>query len=245
MPEWNSSTRRLAIASLCTLALSALVVWLEHTPLRASLIGFLERVGQGHHDDAYGSVLWRVSQLGHGHMLAFLIAALAIWVSDRRQVQDSVVMLLLASAIGGMLKLCFDRERPFGGEGLGWPSGHAYGNAAIALSLYRRAPIVRTLAWAFAIAVMVSRILSHRHWPGDVLGGLAVALAAAAIARSLPPLLPGGLASWRARATIAALAVLVAGFEAAVAPGRDDWVPLAAPLLLTLACAALLRERAA
>lgn len=245
MPEWNASTRRLAIAAAFVLSLTVLVVWLEHTPWRAALIDFVERVGRSHHEDFYGALLWRISQLGHGHMLVYVVVALAIWIPDRRQVQDSVVMLVTVSVVGGLLKLCFDRERPFDDQGLGWPSGHAYGNAAVALSLYRRTPAVRVLAWSFAIAVMVSRILSHRHWPGDVLGGVAVALGVAAFARSLPMLLPAGLADRSFRIGIAGLAVVVAGFELAVAPGRDDWVPLAAPLLLTLACAALLREHPA
>jgi membrane-associated phospholipid phosphatase len=79
-------------------------------------------------------------------------------------------------------------------DDFGFPSGHVATTAAWALGLAwsrrRRRPIGAAVAWVALMAL--SRMYLGRHFPADVLGGLAVGVAGLAIARlALPPATAG------------------------------------------------------
>lgn len=65
-----------------------------------------------------------------------------------------------------------------GGDGYGFPSGHAQGNATVWTSLYLSRPgrVTLILGLAAVILVSLSRLYLGVHHPADVLGGIALGL---------------------------------------------------------------------
>ncbi len=113
------------------------------------------------------------------------------------------------------------------GHDYGFPSGHVAAAAAFLLALARFFRSHRALAFAaFWVPVMaLSRIYLGRHFPGDVLGGLAVGIAAVALSVPLVRTLEWGAfesRGWKGRLVLAAIALLPLG----LAP----FVPLLAPI---------------
>jgi membrane-associated phospholipid phosphatase len=93
-----------------------------------------------------------------------------------------------ALAVAKLLKLLASRPRPgisqFERKGRqSFPSSHVAGPAALVTSLYFLAP--RTKPWiavlalgtAMTAAVAVERVCAARHWPTDVLAGIALGAA--------------------------------------------------------------------
>lgn len=112
---------------------------------------------------------------------------------DGRSLLNFLVVGAGALFIPRVLKIVFDRPRPDFAERLVWvtdlsfPSGHAFGAAAIYAFLviyaftHLRGALERTFAAGFAMALIVlvgfSRIYLGAHHTTDVLGGLAAGLA--------------------------------------------------------------------
>lgn len=88
----------------------------------------------------------------------------------------------LVLAAGG-LKDLFGRPSPFTSHGgISFPSGHAIGSLALALSLAlvtppRLRPLVAACGIAFVIAVAIAVVADGGHWPTDVLAGWLLAIA--------------------------------------------------------------------
>lgn len=112
--------------------------------------------------------------------------------------------VVLATVMKGMLKHTVSRTRPFllfkrgqhetrlnGPDDKAWhsfPSGHAAGAAALARSATRCWPQARLPAYAAAAAMSMSRVPPGSHYPSDVVAGVLVGIAAAAIVdKVLPP----------------------------------------------------------
>lgn len=140
-----------------------------------------------------------VTYLGHGWFLVPATVALLWWFPEARaRWWIWVALMLLAPAAETAFKVLVARPRPFDAS-LGFPSGHATAAAAyfgaliyVAGALRPSArTLVRTLAGLAIVLVALSRVMLRAHWPSDVLGGIALGLAlasaAALLARPAPP----------------------------------------------------------
>jgi undecaprenyl-diphosphatase len=130
------------------------------------------------------------------YLFAALLAALFIargkWQS--RNARHGVVAAGIAAALGLAIAhgitLLWDRPRPFeshSGVHLfvapsgdpSFPSDHATGAFAIAVSLYLRSRRVGLIALAMAAVVALARVAVGVHYPADVIGGALVGTTAA------------------------------------------------------------------
>ncbi|MBU3699884.1 MAG: phosphatase PAP2 family protein [Candidatus Kapabacteria bacterium] len=121
------------------------------------------------------------------------------------------VMLVLTVAVADqlshrLLKEVIQRPRPYmvlsdaiqlvGSGGGSFPSNHAMNSAIIAVILSVFFPRFRSLWWAYAGIIAVSRVYCGVHYPSDVLGGLVIGVAVATLvlhfARRQWPQLPIG-----------------------------------------------------
>lgn len=86
--------------------------------------------------------------------------------------------MLLTYAIDGALKLGVVRKRPDGSDAMSFPSAHSAAAACMAAVLWERyGPEAGIPAAAIASLVAVSRIQIGRHFPSDVIAGLAIGAA--------------------------------------------------------------------
>lgn len=131
-------------------------------------------------------------------------AALMALSGDARARRTAVRAMLAASAADGaatlVLKRVFPRARPdMSGvpaarlprkryRSSAFPSGHTAAAAGFAFGVMADAPRpLNALVGVLAGAVALSRVHSGVHYPGDVLGGVAVGAGAALAARALVP----------------------------------------------------------
>lgn len=86
--------------------------------------------------------------------------------------------MLLTYGIVGALKLGVVRERPDGSDMMSFPSAHSAAAACMAAVLWKRyGPEAGIPAAALASFVAASRIQIGRHFPSDVIAGLAIGAA--------------------------------------------------------------------
>jgi undecaprenyl-diphosphatase len=132
--------------------------------------------------------------------LTVVLALLLWWRGDRRGALFVVVTRLLAMVVSTGVKLLVRRPRPLlahplaHASGYSFPSGHALGSAALWASIAfvaagRGLPRARALAVAMAVPVVVAstRVVLGVHYVTDVVGGLLLGWACAAICRRLTP----------------------------------------------------------
>lgn len=193
----SPSTLRFAVFGSLTLAIISLLLWAEgdfdrwfllaHNPLRddrtvAAFSGLVSRFGM--------SVI----------CVLLLAAAAASFRSPAFEMTRAVLMVVLfsfaaAALVGNVLKELLGRARPMvelagqlNAAGLhgspSFPSGHAAMSLALALPFVLIVPagglavrIVKLALLAAASIVCYSRIVQGAHYPSDVLGGVALALA--------------------------------------------------------------------
>lgn len=121
------------------------------------------------------------------------LAATALWRGRGARVAAAAVFSpVVALVLIALLKLVFHRARPEGALlfthlGYSFPSGHATGSMAVAVTLAyvlareRAAPRwAGALAIVFSLLVGWSRLYLDVHWATDVIGGWAIGLAIAA-----------------------------------------------------------------
>jgi membrane-associated phospholipid phosphatase len=109
-------------------------------------------------------------------------AALLSGAAGRVFVGESLVALLPLNGAVELLKWSVNRTRPDGDRNRrnsSFPSSHAANAFALAAVITRRWRRAAIPAWLAASVVAFSRLYLDRHWLTDVLGSLALALAAA------------------------------------------------------------------
>jgi undecaprenyl-diphosphatase len=167
---------------------SALHDWALGAPWSVSLARFLERIGR------VGVSFW-------------VVLAVTIVLLLRRRWRTAAALVttaILAPIVTDQIKPLVDRARPVwdvplsGEQTLSYPSGHATAGIAVYLACglalaslitYRRGrAVVITVFAVVGISIGLSRPVLGVHWPSDVVGGWAVAVAvgAAAVALWLP-----------------------------------------------------------
>lgn len=168
----------------------ALVILLSGTPaadvaLRESVLGLSS--------PAVVAVMRAITYAGAWYVLLpgtlVLVAAVP---AARRQWWVWCVLMVAAPVAEWMLKHLVRRARPEA-TSFAFPSGHATAAAAffgaviyLAGTLPRRtAVVVRVLAVGGIVLVALSRVVLRKHWPVDVLAGIALGLVLASVATLL------------------------------------------------------------
>jgi undecaprenyl-diphosphatase len=184
----------LVVAGACFVALAATAMLVGAMPADTALREAILRMASPRVVNAMRVVNragdWRA--LAPGLVVLFLVFAEA-----RRQWWVWSALMVSAPIMEWTLKHIVARSRP---EDLsfGFPSGHSTAAAAfygavifLADSLPPRlCRAVRVLAVMMMVLVGLARVMLRAHWPSDVLGGIALGLALAAIAgliASRPP----------------------------------------------------------
>jgi membrane-associated phospholipid phosphatase len=138
-----------------------------------------------------------------GYWPTWLVAALALWLHQRRistRARERALLLIASPAVAGIaaevLKLLLRRgrpeanageyvfrsltDRPFSTSGLAFPSSHtmvAFGAAAMLAHLFPRA---RWVWYGLAAGCALTRVLARAHFLTDVVVGAVAALATTA-----------------------------------------------------------------
>lgn len=151
----------------------------------------------GMHNPFFDSIMWTVSEkwvwIPFYLLLAYLIFRRGTWRNG------TICLLMIALLItmtdqtcASLIRPMAERLRPsnpdnpvsglihlvngYHGGRYGFPSCHAANSFALAvfLSLYFKRKAITTLMLAWAVLVSYSRVYLGVHYPGDILGGMAV-----------------------------------------------------------------------
>ena len=176
----------LAVAGTCFVALVATVITLGAIPADAALREAVLRLAS----PAVVEAMRVVNRAGDWRVLApGMLVMFVVFPEARRQWWLWSALMVTAPVMEWALKQLVQRARP---EDLsfGFPSGHSTAAAAFwgavifladALSP-RLCRAARVLAVTMIVLVGLARVVLRAHWPSDVLGGIALGLALAAIA---------------------------------------------------------------
>src|SRR4051794_18790242 len=146
--------------------------------------------------DGIEDVLSIIAQDAHYIFVAFLAVLFLLparWGSPnlRRGVVAAATAAGVALLVAHGITVLWDRPRPFvahpqsthllisHGTDPSFPSDHATGAFAIAVSLFLRSRTVGWISLAFALVVAFARVAVGVHYPSDVVGGALIGTAAA------------------------------------------------------------------
>jgi hypothetical protein len=186
--------RVLAVAGICFAALVATVVTLGAVPADTALREAILSLAS----PAVVEMMRLVNRAGDWRVLApGMVLMFVAFPEARRRWWLWSALMVAAPLMEWTLKHMVQRTRPED-LSLGFPSGHSTAAAAfwgavifLADSLSPRlCRATRVLAVTMIVLVGLARVVLRAHWPSDVLGGIALGLALAAIAgliASRPP----------------------------------------------------------
>jgi PAP2 superfamily len=184
----------LAVAGICLAALVATVVTLGAVPADTALREAILSLAS----PAVVEMMRLVNRAGDWRVLApGMVLMFVAFPEARRRWWLWSALMVAAPLMEWTLKHMVQRTRPED-LSLGFPSGHSTAAAAfwgavifLADSLSPRlCRATRVLAVTIIVLVGLARVVLRAHWPSDVLGGIALGLALAAIAgliASRPP----------------------------------------------------------
>ncbi|MES2988232.1 MAG: phosphatase PAP2 family protein [Pseudomonadota bacterium] len=188
------------VAASALAALLLLILWLGHELTQgdgASIDRFIMLAMRvpGHPDVPAGpawlpSAMRDITALGSATILAFVVAAAAIFLALHQQMR-SMALVLIATILGSVtvtiIKGIISRSRPDLIDRLmvevshSFPSGHAANSAIVYLTLatllFPVMPDRRLRAFVLGVALLltfligISRVYLGVHWPSDVVAG--------------------------------------------------------------------------
>jgi 4-amino-4-deoxy-L-arabinose transferase-like glycosyltransferase len=167
---------------------AAVAVFPFDGPLDAATRTFSHRVGLRHWIQ---ELLALARPFGKGEVIVLIAAALGLCGSRRRAAQI-LVGLVVITVLVWPFKIGVGRERPRQINEHSFPSGDAATAAAFVAPLVSASPWSVPAAVAIATGVAAGRVYDGRHYPSDVLSGLAFGLLGSAVAAGL-------LRRWRRR----------------------------------------------
>jgi undecaprenyl-diphosphatase len=183
-PPW---ALRVGVASSLGVVLAAALVWHTRRPNAAdAAVMRWQEVASVRGDGVATAVVDAVGPL------AVLAAAVGVLLAYRVRRWDAALLALVAApsalALELVLKQVVHRQRPDGGDALLYPSGHVAVATAAAVTVVlvlRSTPVParmrRRVAWALGVVVAViavARLVQTVHYATDVVGGVALGLAA-------------------------------------------------------------------
>jgi len=202
---------------------------------------FSHRVGKVH---LVQEVLNLFRPFGKGDVILLIIAGLGL-AGARRKAMHILLALLVLSALVWPVKLAVGRERPGFVNNHSFPSGDAATAVAFCTPLLTASPWTAPLAVVITGGVVAGRVYDGRHFPSDVLAGVAFGLVASAIALAVLrrwPVKPRRL--WFLLAGLLILILSVLGLAVPWAhttvPFVIDFIGVWAPLCVFLLIARLL-----
>lgn len=156
------------------------------------------------------TVLTRLTTLlAQDGILLLPVVLAALWflprqgTAERRQVLVACgISLAVALALVGVMSLLFDRPRPFAALGIpplfphdtdsSFPSDHTLVAVALVGPLLWRRPHLGGWLMLWALLIGIARVAAAVHYPTDILGSAAIAVAPTAVGICL-----GATANWR------------------------------------------------
>lgn len=199
---------------------------------------FSHRVGKIH---IVQEILNLVRPFGKGDVVLLVVAGLGI-VGLRRRATHVILALLVMTVLIWPFKLGVGRERPGFTNTHSFPSGDAATAAAFCVPLMTGSPWTAPLAVVITGGVATGRVYDGRHYPSDVLAGVAFGLIASAIALAIlrrKPWKPSRRSFFYAALIIITFSVLNLSWARAT-PFVVDFVRVWGPLGLFLLIARLL-----
>ena len=145
-------------------------------------------------DTPNGLLFWHLAQMvkffGKGDILFLLGCVLAINHWKRAAVLACLAMFLVSPIIGPS-KLIFGRERPDRTNTGSFPSGDAAAITAFLVPIATVLPATKPIVIVGVAAIGMERVALRKHFPSDVLAGIAIGVFVSAVVLSLTiPLRP-------------------------------------------------------
>lgn len=135
----------------------------------------------------------------HLFLITGLLVLLVLIKQTRKQRLQFLLTIIIAGVIAYILSkilssLYYD-PRPFVSQNItpliphapdnGFPSDHAWFTSVIAACIYMFNQTYGKLAFAIVIIVGIARVMAHVHSPIDIIGGIAIGVVAAYLAKQL------------------------------------------------------------
>ncbi|WP_018182141.1 bifunctional DedA family/phosphatase PAP2 family protein [Kaistia granuli] len=197
----DPGTSTLIVMGFAAIALAAAFVSLAEDVLMREQItrmdSALSTLVQGWRTPKLDTVMIAITTLGDGVVIIPVLLATALWLllHRARKLAGGLILTMAFAAISVPLaKGVFVIPRPIdlysGADAFSFPSGHATSSAALYASIawlathnapFRWKVVVFALAGLLVAAIAASRVYLAAHWPSDVLAGLALGSALAAI----------------------------------------------------------------
>jgi membrane-associated phospholipid phosphatase len=196
--------RRLGLATVALACFAVLAVLVrQHAPALASLDASwhasIRLYGLAH--PGWLTIMRTITHLGDTVTIALVDLAAVVLCLVRRQARVALFVAVTGFGTWALrlaLRELVGRPRPedafWTAEGLSFPSGHTANSAAMAIIVTvvlwpLLAPVPRRIVVAVAalvpLAVGLSRVAGGVHWPSDILGGLLLAVATAAVSAAV------------------------------------------------------------
>jgi 4-amino-4-deoxy-L-arabinose transferase-like glycosyltransferase/membrane-associated phospholipid phosphatase len=181
MPTLTKHLYAPALLTAAFLLAVAVAVYPFDYQISDSIRSFSRSVGKIH---IFQEALNLFRPFGKGDVILVIVAGLGI-CGFRKRAAHILLALLIMSALIWPLKMSVGRERPGYKNTHSFPSGDAATAAAFCLPLVSASPWGAPVALLLNAGVATGRVYDGRHYPSDVLAGMAFGIIASSLAGGL------------------------------------------------------------